>query len=98
MWKRLLAALEGKGECCTNFEKAEKSREEIDVHPESQNWVDGTERLYFNAPRFRRVVDVFRQRGIMLPFGCPADVFKVLNPYIYYAERVFSYPFFVHCY
>jgi hypothetical protein len=98
MWKRLLAAVEGKGECCTNFEKAEKSRKEINVHPASQHWVDETERLYFNAPRFRRVVDdVSRQRGIMLPFGCPVGTFKVPNPYVYYAKHAFSYPFFVHC-
>jgi hypothetical protein len=81
MWKRLLDLVEGK--CFTDFEKADKSRKIVNSNLASQHWIDETERLNFNAPRSRRVVDdLFRERGIMLPSGAAIDNFKIPNPYV----------------
>jgi len=79
IWRRLLAVVEG--DCPCDFEAAEKSRREINVNPASQHTRDEQDRINFLAPPSRRLTDnKFRERGIMLPFGTPAESFIVPNP------------------
>jgi hypothetical protein len=64
-----------------DFEAAEKSRREENVHPAHQHLTDEKERVCFNAPPFKRLIDnKFREQGFMLPFGYQTKDFIVPNP------------------